>query len=259
MTTAPRFVAISHKGGSGKTVLAVNLAGAWAAAGLRVLLVDVDSQGGASRALGIRNAGKPSTAEVLVGRVPAVKAVRLTTTPGLYVLPADLDLASLELELPQQPNWRTALHRCLAGLPDDFDRVVIDTAPGLGVLPFLGLVASDYALVTCPPDYLAWSVLPSVLDVASRAGQLGGGRAQVLGIVPTLVGPKTGVQTELLELMAERHGPLLLPQIPRRVVATQATVAGEPLTTYAPGSTLAATFTALAQEVDRRAQAPQRP
>jgi len=257
--TASRFVVVSHKGGSGKTVLAANLAGAWAAAGHRVLVVDVDSQGAAGRALGVRNAGKPSTAEVLAGRFPAVKAVRLTTTPGLYVLPADLDLSALELELPGQPSWRTALHRCLLELPDDFDRVVIDTAPGLGVLPFVGLVASDHALVTCPPDYLAWSVLPTVLDVVAKASQVGGGLVRVLGIVPTLVGPRTGVQTELLELMAERHGPLLLPQIPRRVLAAQATIAGEPLATYDPGSSLAAVFTELAQEVDRRAQVPQRP
>ncbi len=254
---APRLVVVSHKGGSGKTVLAANIAGAWATAGHHVLVVDVDSQGGAGRALGVRSPGKPSTAEVLAGRVPAVKAVRLTTTPGLYVLPADLDLSALELELPAQQGWRTALHRCLAALPDDFDRVVIDTAPGLGVLPFVGLAASDHVLVTCPPDYLAWSVLSSVLDVAGRAGQVGGGPARVLGIVPTLVGPRTGVQSELLELMAERHPELLLPQVPRRVLAAQATIAGEPVTTYAPGSELAALFTTLAEEVDRRAQAPQ--
>jgi chromosome partitioning protein len=254
MPRASRYVVVSHKGGSGKTVLAVNLAGAWAAAGRRVLVVDADSQGAAGRALGVRHPTKPTLAEVLAGGHPPAAAIRATSTPGLYVLPADLDFSSLELDLVLQPRWRTSLYRVLEQLPDDFDDVVIDTVPGLGVMPFVGLVAADHVLVSCPPEYLAWSVLDSVVQAAERAGAVGGGRARLLGIVPTMVGPRTNVQTEVLELMAERYGPLLLPEIPRRVLVQQAAIAGEPLATYAPGSAPAVAFTALSEEVHRRGQ-----
>jgi len=258
VTRAARHVVVSHKGGSGKTTVAVNVAGAWAAAGRRVLVVDADSQGAAGRALGLRRPAKPTMAEVLAG-TPAVQAIRLTETPGLYVLPADLDVSAVELDLVHRNDWRTTLHRALEELPDDFDAIVIDTLPGLGVVPFLGLVAADHVLVTCQPDYLSWSVLESVVQVAARAGQLGGGRAELLGIVPTMVGPRTNVQTEVLELMTERYGPQLLPEVPRRVVVQQAAIAGQPLATYAPGSSVAAVFTALAEEVHRRGQATQHP
>jgi chromosome partitioning protein len=254
MSRAERYVVVSHKGGSGKTVVAVNLAGAWAAAGRRVLVIDADSQGAAGRALGVRHPDKPTLAEVLAAGVDPARAIRGTSTPGLYVLPADLDFAAVELDLVQQPRWRTSLHRVVELLPDDFDAVVIDTVPGLGVMPFVGLVAADHVLVTCPPDYLAWSVLDSVVQVAQRAGAVGGGRAQLLGIVPTMVGPRTNVQAEVLDLMAERYGPLLLPEIPRRVLVQQAAIAGEPVVTYAPGSAPAVAFTALSEEVHRRGQ-----
>lgn len=259
MMKATRYVVVSHKGGSGKTVVAVNLAGAWAAAGRRVLVVDADSQGAAGRALGVRKPSKPTLAEVLAAGIPPAQAIRLTDTPGLYVLPADLDFAAVELDLVQKPGWRTSLHQVLEQLPDDFDEVIIDTAPGLGVVPFVGIVAADHVLVTCPPEYLAWSVLDSVVQVAKRAGAVGGGKAQLLGIVPTMVGPRTNVQTEVLELMTERYGPMLLPEIPRRVLVQQAAIAGQPLATYSPGSGPAAAFHALSEEVHARGQETQHP
>ena len=225
----------------------------------------------------MRHPAKPTLAEVLVTGAPPATAIRSTSTAGLYVLPADLDFAAVELDLVQQPRWRTSLHRVLEQLPDDFDDVVIDTVPGLGVMPFVGLVAADHVLVTCPPEYLAWSVLDSVVQVAQRAGAVGGGRAQledsVAAVDCNLVAARgreedalelvefqaTGEgrsfsREEALDLMAERYGPLLLPEIPRRVLVQQAAIAGEPVVTYARGSGPAAAFTALSQEVHRRGQ-----
>lgn len=245
----------AHKGGSGKSLVVANLAAALAAQGARVLAVDADSQGALGAALGVHPA-KPTVYEVVGGRARAADAIETTTTEGVDLLPADLDLAGAEVELPQRPGWQTTLRRALDPIRADYDLVVIDTAPGLGPLPYMALIGADAALLVCPPDFLSFRALPTLLATVERA------RAVVphmrpLGIIPTLTGARTRHETEVLAELQTRHGPLLLPAIPRRVVVADAALAGEPVTTFAPYSEAAEAFAALAKEVRSRAQAIQ--
>lgn len=222
--------------------MAVNLAGALVAGGRRVLLVDVDPQGAASAALGLPPA-KPTVYEVLAGQASVDEAARASAVEGLDVLAADLDLAGSEVELPRRSGWQTALRDRLTD-SGRYDVAVIDTPPGLGVLPYLALVAADRVLVVCPPDFLGLRALPTVLEAAGRAD------VALIGIVPNAVEHRTRHEAEALEILWERHGPIVLSEIPRRVVIRDAAAAGQPVCQYAPSSESAAAFERLALEVD---------
>lgn len=241
MTDVQRIAVAAHKGGSGKTTVSINLAGALVTAGQRVLVVDVDPQGAAAAALGVM-VTKPTLYEVLGGATRATDAIQATAFDGLSVLPADLDLAGAEVELPAQSSWQSTLRRALNPVKG-FDTMVIDTAPGLGVLPYVALMAADRVLVVCPPDFLSFRSLPTVLEAATRA------RVPLIGIVPNRVEHRTRHEADILAELQARYGSALLPEIPGRVVLRDAAIAGEPISSYAPQSEVAAAFERLAKEV----------
>ena len=190
----PYIAVTAHKGGSGKTTVSVNLAGALAKEGRRVLVVDADPQGAAGASLGV-SAGKPALYEVLAGEAKPSEAVKPTAARGVFVLPADIDLAGAEVELPRSAGWQGALRSALLSLPG-FEVVIIDTAPGLGVLPYLGLASADRAVVVCPPDYLSFRALPGMLEAVGRA------RVHLVGIVPNRVEHRTRHEADVLEEMS---------------------------------------------------------
>lgn len=232
----------AHKGGSGKTTVAVNLAGALAANARRVLVVDADPQAAAAAALGVRP-HKPTLYEALRGQAGVREAVAATDTPGLVLLPSDLDLAGAEVELPRDPGWQDALAVLLAPLQSICDVAIIDTPPGLGVLSFTALRAASAALVVCPLEFLAYRSLPHLRETTDRAG------VPLLGIVPTFGTSTTRHAREVADAMAEDYPGLILPAIPRRIALQDAAVAGQPITAYQPSSDAAAAFSRLAQEV----------
>jgi chromosome partitioning protein len=245
-----RLVVAAHKGGVGKTTLAVNLAGALAEAGKRTLVVDADPQGAASSALGLGPA-QASLYDVLAG-TPAADAIVATAVENLDVLPADLDLAGAEIALPRTAGWQSRLRDRLADVDATYDVVVLDSAPGLGVLPFLALVAGDRVLIAATPAYLTLRALGHVIDTTAQAKEFNAA-LQIAGIVPSIVGRRTLHQDEALAELEKRWPGWVLPSIPRRVVLEDAAAGGEPVTTYAPRSSSAAAVRSLAQEVLDRA------
>lgn len=246
---------ISHKGGSGKSALAANLAGTFAANGATVLAVDVDPQGGLTAALGIE-ATKPTLYEVLNDQARPEEAVRETTVRGLSLLPADIDLAGAELEMPQRGRWHDVLRRAIGRFAVRHAVTLLDTPPGLGVLSFATLRAADAAIVACPPEFMAYRALTHVLRTSARAG------IPVIGIVPTMAHRTTRHAIEVLDELQRTYPQLILPAIPRRIVVQEAAMAGLPLAIYAPRSDAGFAFAQLAKEVTRRADQtsdPQRP
>jgi chromosome partitioning protein len=237
-----KIVIAAHKGGSGKTTVAVNLAGALAAHGLRVLLVDTDPQGACAAALGIQ-VEKPTLYEVLLGQSQRHEAITGTGVSGLSLLPSDLDLAGAEVELPRFANWQQRLNEVLVSLESVCDVAIIDTPPGLGVLSYSALNAATGALVVCPPEFMAFRALPHLQEMTERAG------VPLMGIVPTMATGTTRHAREVLEQLDTQYRALLLPAIPRRVALQDAALAGLPITEFEPSSDVAERFRTLAQEV----------
>lgn len=246
-----RIVLTAHKGGVGKTTAAVNLAAACAELGKRTLVVDVDPQGAASAALGAAP-GQPSLYDVVMGDAKADEAIVASAIPNLDVLPADLDLAGADITLPRLPQWQTRLREALAGADSAYDLVVLDSPPGLGVLPFAALVAGDVVLIAATPAFLTLRALGHVVDTVTQAQAFTPG-LRAVGIIPSIVGTRTLHRDEALAELDKRWPGLRLPPLPRRVAFEDAAAAGQPITTYAPKSSSAAAVRTLAQEVLDRA------
>lgn len=246
-----RIVVTAHKGGVGKTTAAVSLAAAFAEAGHRTLLVDVDPQGAAGAGLGLVPAGA-SLYDVVMGDAPAGEAIMATGVDNLHLLPADLDLAGAEIALPRMAGWQTRLRDALDAAATDYGIVVLDSAPGLGVLPFAALVAGDQVLIAATPTYLTLRALGHVVDTVEQARAFNPA-LQVVGIIPSIVGTRTLHRDEALAEIEKRWPGWTLPSIPRRVALEDAAAAGQPITTYAPRSSSATAVRTLAQEVLDRA------
>ena len=139
------------------------------------------------------------------------------------------------MELPRRrPNdWQVTLRQALDPLRAAYDLILVDTDPGLGILPCIALVAADAVLIAQPADLLAYRALPSLLETIDQARRWAPGMP-ALGIVPTFTGTRTRHETEVLALLEDQHADLQLPAIPRRVVVADAAVAGEPVTRFGP-------------------------
>jgi chromosome partitioning protein len=247
MTTT--LAVTAFKGGAGKTTVTSNLAGALAARGRRVLVVDADPQGAAGDALGADPA-KPGLYEVLHRAAPAAAAIRPSAVPGLEVLVCDLDLAAVEQDLTGEADWRGRLREALASVGDRYDFVLIDSGPGLAGLPAMAMAAADGLLVTVRPGYLDARALRQALLTAERALR------PVLGVIANGIGRRTLHQADVLADVRELVGDLLLEQaVPLRVQLADAALSGQPVSTYQPHGEAARAFAALAEEVERRAQA----
>jgi chromosome partitioning protein len=243
---------VSHKGGTGKTTVTLNLGAECAAAGLRVVLLDCDPQGALAAALGITIVSKPTLYEVMTGNCPLIAAIKTTRVERLQLVAADLDLSGLEVELPRRQVWQTSLSSILEGL-EGFDLAVIDTPPGLGVLSYVALVASTVALVLTPPEFLAYRALRLALETVERA-QRQSPKLRSWAIVPTMMNRQTRHAREVVEIIQEDYGDRVLSEVPRRVAVQDAALSGLPIREYAPGSDAAVAFAQLAKEVIALAQ-----
>ncbi|SNT33803.1 ParA family protein [Rhodococcoides kyotonense] len=225
MTTV--LAVANQKGGVAKTTTVASLAAALHALDQRVLVVDLDPQGCLTFSLG-HNPDKldKSVHDVLTGDM-TVSDVVVETSEGIVLLPATIDLAGAEALLLMRPGREYALKRALASVLDDFDVVVIDCPPSLGVLTLNGLTAAHSVLVPLQCETLAHRGVGQLLRTVSDVQQITNPDLALLGALPTLFDARTTHSRDVLGDVSDRYQlPVLAPPIPRTVRFAEATASG---------------------------------
>jgi chromosome partitioning protein len=243
----------NQKGGVGKTTTTINLAGALAEHGLRVLCVDMDAQANLTVGLGINLANvEKSMATVLGEGRSRLKDVLITTdTPGIDVAPATLDLASTEVDLLSAIGREYALSEALdEWARDHYDYILIDCPPTLGLLTINGLCAANGVIIPVQTQYYALKGLAALVKVINTIRSKLNKDLRVLGLLPTFYDPRTVLGREMLDEMRENGENHVFETIIRNAVKLgEAPLTGQPITAYASASEAANNYRDLAKEV----------
>jgi chromosome partitioning protein len=243
----------NQKGGVGKTTTAVNIAGALAGTGAPTLLIDLDPQGNATTSLGLKKQAIDATVyEVLAGIVPPHAAVHPTGRAQYSLIPATQNLAGAEIELAQadRREWRLADSLADVG---DFDYILIDCPPSLGLLTLNALCAADYVLIPLQCEYLALEGLAQIKGTIDRVRQHLNQRLAMLGVMTTMYDGRTNLAQQVLEEVRQYFPNQVFDRpVPRSIRAGEAPSYGKLLIEYDPQSRASAAYMALAQEIIAR-------
>ena len=243
----------NQKGGVGKTTCSINLGGALAEKGYRVLCIDMDPQANLTVGLGVALSDvRVSMADVLSDeRIAIDEVVRETSTPGLWVAPATLELASTEVELFTAIGREMVLRDAISGWADrQFDVAIIDCPPTLGLLTINSLVASSRVIIPVQTQYYAIKGLTALIKVINTIKLKLNHDLEVLGLLPTFYDGRTVLAREMLENLKELGDHRVFnTMIKNTVKLGEAPLTGRPVTEYATNSSAAQAFRDLAKEV----------
>lgn len=248
----PRIMAFANqKGGVGKTTTAINLGACLAELGYRVLLIDLDPQGNASTGLGLDTRDLETTVyDVLLHEAPLEDCLEPTAVKNLFVAPASLDLAGAEIELVPAMGRETRLKKAIAPISDQFDYVIIDCPPSLGLLTVNGLTAAHEVVVPVQCQYYALEGLGQLLrNVALVSRNLNPGLG-VSTIICTMYDSRTKLSSDVVSEVREHFGDKVCPTvIPHTVRLAEAPSHGKPIITFDTSSAGAKAYRAVALEV----------
>ncbi|HSW11157.1 MAG TPA: AAA family ATPase [Bacillota bacterium] len=241
----------NQKGGVGKTTTTVNLGAGLASLGKRVLLVDVDPQGHTGSGLGLdRRLIRQSLYDILLGDTPLAEAILPTRWPLLFVVPATVDLAGAEVELVGAISRETRLKLALKDARGEFDFILVDCPPSLGLLTVNALTAADTVLVPMQCEYYALEGLSQLMNTVHLVKTHLNPGLRIEGVVLTMFDGRTNLSIEVVdEVRRYFRDKVYRTIIPRSVRLSEAPSHGMPINAYDPRSRGAEVYLELAKEV----------
>ncbi len=243
---------LNQKGGVGKTTTAINLGAYLAKASQRVLLVDFDPQGNATSGLGLNKETIETTSyDILFRPGEVASAILESNTPGLNIIPANAGLAAAEVELVDKSGRELKLKQAIKGL--DYDLILIDCPPALGLLTVNALTAADLLLIPVQAEYYALEGLGQLLSVMQRVRQGLNPDLELFGVVVTMFDGRTSLSGQVYDELKKHFGAKLFKTIiPRNVRLAEAPSHGQPIADHDKWSKGARAYKQLTKEVLKR-------
>jgi chromosome partitioning protein len=248
---------VNQKGGVGKSTTAVNLSAALGELGEKVLLVDLDPQGNATSGFGLnRNQRELCIYNALLGDTPLEQIIEPVEIENVFMVPATIQLAGAEIELVSAFSRETKLRQILEPVRGEFDFVLIDCPPSLGLLTINALTAAQGLIIPIQCEYYALEGLSKLLDSVRLVRTHLNTSLDVFGAVMTMYDSRTRLSQQVVdEVRAFFEDKVFETLIPRSVRLSEAPSFGQPVTTYDPNGRGAVSYRALAKEVIDRVSA----
>ncbi|WJY89682.1 ParA family protein [Corynebacterium confusum] len=245
----------NQKGGVGKTTSTINMGACLAELGRRVLLVDLDPQGALSAGLGLTHDEIEDTIYdvMLDSQISIHSAIKHTAVDGLDLVPANIDLSAAEIQLVNEVGREHTLARALRPVRRDYDFIIIDCQPSLGLLTVNALACSQGVIIPMECEFFSLRGLALLTDTVEKVSDRINFDLEILGILVTMFDRRTKHAREVMSRVVEYFGDKVFDTVITRTVRfPETSVAGEPITTWAPSSQAASQYHNLALEVIER-------
>ena len=250
-TTARVIAIVNQKGGVGKSTTAVNLGASLALLGRRVLVIDIDPQGNTTTGVGVdKRAVERDVYSVLLGNTPLAEVVRPTEVENLFIVPATLNLAGAEVELVSTLQRENRLKSALSKVVGDYDIILIDCPPSLGLLTINALTAASEVIIPVQAEYYALEGLSQLVAIVRRIKEGLNPQLAIRGVLITMFDGRTKLATEVVEEV-HRYFPdrVFHTQIPRNIRLSEAPSYGKPAILFDVKSRGAQAYLSLAKEL----------